>query len=345
MIYFDNAATTFPKPRQVTNAVNNALNHYGANPGRSGHNMSIAGAEEIYRCRSAAADMFHAPGPECVIFTLNCTHAMNMVLKGLLRPGDHVVTSCLEHNAVMRPLHALAANDITFTAAQIFPGDNDATVNAFRNALFRFFLGCPRHLHCGTCPDLHLYEKERHMGTSVWRRLGVIFLIVVVLSLGLVSVAAAAPEQAPDNTSSASCSPTYYRVRFGDTLTSIAWRYGVTVWQLQQWNGISNPNRIYAGQTLVIYRCWTPPPPPCGCWSCPCPPPPTPPPPPPPCGCRSCPCRRHLHRRHRHRRHHAGVEYALAPPPPPPPGGCWNGEYFNDPNLDDASNDPVRCGH
>ena len=135
MIYFDNAATTFPKPRQVTNAVNNALNHYGANPGRSGHNMSIAGAEEIYRCRSAAADMFHAPGPECVIFTLNCTHAMNMVLKGLLRPGDHVVTSCLEHNAVMRPLHALAANDITFTAAQIFPGDNDATVNAFRNAL------------------------------------------------------------------------------------------------------------------------------------------------------------------------------------------------------------------
>ena len=99
------------------------------------------------------------------------------------------------------------------------------------------------------------------MGTSVWRRLGVIFLIVVVLSLGLVSVAAAAPEQAPDNTSSASCAPTYYRVRFGDTLTSIAWRYGVTVWQLQQWNGIPNPNRIYAGQTLVIYRCWTPPPP------------------------------------------------------------------------------------
>ena len=96
------------------------------------------------------------------------------------------------------------------------------------------------------------------MGTSVWRRLGVIFLIVVVLSLGLVSAAAAAPEQAPDNTSSASCAPTYYRVRFGDTLTSIAWRYGVTVWQLQQWNGIPNPNRIYAGQTLVIYRCYAP---------------------------------------------------------------------------------------
>ena len=124
------------------------------------------------------------------------------------------------------------------------------------------------------------------MGTSVWRRLGAIFLIVVVLSLGLVSAAAAAPEQAPDNTASASCTPTYYRVRWGDNLTSIAWRHGVTVWQLQQWNGISNPNRIYAGQTLVIYKCYTPPPPPhnpCqpGCWQCVCPQPPPPPPPPP----------------------------------------------------------------
>ena len=97
------------------------------------------------------------------------------------------------------------------------------------------------------------------MGTSVWRRLGAIFLIVVVLGLGLVPAAAAAPEQAPANAPSASCTPTYYRVRYGDNLTSIAWRYGVTVWQLQQWNGIANPNRIYAGQTLVIYRCYTPP--------------------------------------------------------------------------------------
>ena len=135
MIYLDNAATTFPKPQQVTNAVNYALKNYGANPGRSGHTMSIAGAEEIYRCRSDAAELFHAPGPECVVFTLNCTHATNMVLKGLLKPGDHAVTSCLEHNAVMRPLNAMSADGITYTAAQVFPGDNDATVNSFRKAL------------------------------------------------------------------------------------------------------------------------------------------------------------------------------------------------------------------
>lgn len=135
MIYFDNAATTYPKPVSVQNAVNNAMKNYAANPGRAGHTMSMAAAEEVYRCRTAAADFFHAPGPECVAFTLNCTHAVNYVLKGLLKPGDHVVTSCLEHNAVMRPLQALTAAGVTYSVAQVFPGDNNATMNSFRSAL------------------------------------------------------------------------------------------------------------------------------------------------------------------------------------------------------------------
>ena len=79
MIYFDNAATTYPKPMAVTNAVRTALQKYGANPGRSGHKMSMAAAEEEYRCRVAAANLFHAEGPENVAFTLNCTHAINIV--------------------------------------------------------------------------------------------------------------------------------------------------------------------------------------------------------------------------------------------------------------------------
>lgn len=135
MIYLDNAATTYPKPVSVLRAVNLALRKYGANPGRSGHDMSMAAAEEIYRCRTAAADFFHAPGPECVAFTLNCTHAVNYVLKGLLKPGDHVVTSCLEHNAVARPLYALSQAGVEVTQAQVFPGDNDKTVDAFRHAI------------------------------------------------------------------------------------------------------------------------------------------------------------------------------------------------------------------
>lgn len=135
MIYLDNAATTYPKPISVQNAVNSALKNYGANPGRAGHSMSIAAAEEIYRCRSAAAGFFNAPGPECVAFTLNCTHALNYVIKGLLKPGDHAVVSCLEHNAVMRPLQKLMESGVTATRVRVFPGDNDATVNAFRSAL------------------------------------------------------------------------------------------------------------------------------------------------------------------------------------------------------------------
>lgn len=135
MIYLDNAATTYPKPPQVLRAASDAMKNYGANPGRAGHSMSMATAEELYRCRAAAAEFFHAPGPECVVFTLNCTHAMNFVLKGLLKSGDHVVTSNLEHNAVMRPLQALQSRGVTYTEAQVTPGDNDATVNAFRKAL------------------------------------------------------------------------------------------------------------------------------------------------------------------------------------------------------------------
>ncbi len=136
MIYLDNAATTFPKPAQVAVAMNRAMSKYGANPGRSGHDLSMAAAEEIYRCRETVADFFRADGPECVVFTLNCTQALNMVLKGFVKPGDHIVTSCLEHNAVSRPLQTLAHRvNVSFTEAQVTPGDNDATVDAFRQAL------------------------------------------------------------------------------------------------------------------------------------------------------------------------------------------------------------------
>ena len=122
MIYLDNAATTWPKPAPVMRAVQTAMVHFGANPGRSGHDLAMATAEEVFACREAAADFFHAPGPECVAFTMNCTHAINYALKGFLRPGDHVVVSNLEHNAVMRPLYALAARGVSFSAAAVTPG-------------------------------------------------------------------------------------------------------------------------------------------------------------------------------------------------------------------------------
>ena len=116
MIYFDNAATTGKKPKTVVDAVNFALNNLSANPGRSGHDLSIKTADEVYNVRAKTAEFFGAEGAENVIFTLNCTHSINCVLKGAIKRGDHVVISNLEHNAVMRPLTNMK---VPYTAAQI----------------------------------------------------------------------------------------------------------------------------------------------------------------------------------------------------------------------------------
>ena len=108
MIYLDNAATTWPKPPCVREAVRQALELYGANPGRGGHAMGMAASQEIYRCRETAARFFHLENPAHVVFTLNCTMALNMVLKGLLCEGGHIVVSSLEHNARLQQHHAQA---------------------------------------------------------------------------------------------------------------------------------------------------------------------------------------------------------------------------------------------
>ncbi|MCH5297120.1 MAG: aminotransferase class V-fold PLP-dependent enzyme [Ruminococcus sp.] len=135
MIYFDNGATTFPKPKGVAVAVNNVLQKYGANPGRSGHNLSLKSAEIMYECRKNLADFFKVSSPENVIFTSNCTSALNTVIKGVLKPGDHAVISSLEHNAVVRPLEELKNNGVKYTVAEYVPYDDEATINNFRNAM------------------------------------------------------------------------------------------------------------------------------------------------------------------------------------------------------------------
>jgi len=135
MIYLDNSATTFPKPPQVREAVLRSMREYGANPGRSGYTMSMKTTQAVYACRQAAARFFGARGPECVVFQPNCTQALNLVMKGYLKSGDHVVVSDLEHNAVMRPLSELTKRGVTYTVAEVVPGDSDATMESFRRAM------------------------------------------------------------------------------------------------------------------------------------------------------------------------------------------------------------------
>ncbi len=130
MIYLDNAATTYPKPQSVIKAVDDALKK-SANPGRSGHSLSQNTAVSVYQVREKLKDMFSAPSVENVIFTLNCTHAINYVLKGLLKSGDRIVTSSFEHNAVMRPLEKLKKQGVHVDIAEAYPDDKEATVRSF----------------------------------------------------------------------------------------------------------------------------------------------------------------------------------------------------------------------
>lgn len=105
MIYLDNAATTFPKPREVYRKWQTAMSVYGANPGRSGHEFSMKTAEAVYKSRETCAELFGAQ-PENTVFTLNCTHALNFAIKGIAKRGCHFVTSDMEHNASIRPIYA-----------------------------------------------------------------------------------------------------------------------------------------------------------------------------------------------------------------------------------------------
>ncbi len=116
MIYLDNAATSFPKPEAVYQALDAFARADLANPGRAGHKMALAAERALDDCRHLLNQFFHGEEPERFIFTLNCTDALNMAFKGVLKEGDHVITTDLEHNSVSRPLRAMElAGKITLT--------------------------------------------------------------------------------------------------------------------------------------------------------------------------------------------------------------------------------------
>ncbi len=107
VIYFDNAATSFPKPQCVTDAVIRYMTQIGANPGRSGHKMAIEAGQIVYKARKSIAALFGVKNPMHVIFTSNATEALNTAIKGVFEKGDHAVTSSMEHNSTIRPLHEM----------------------------------------------------------------------------------------------------------------------------------------------------------------------------------------------------------------------------------------------
>jgi cysteine desulfurase/selenocysteine lyase len=108
VLYLDNAATSWPKPPGVARAMSGAVTHGGGNPGRSGHAKSIQAGRTVLKTRETLAELLHVADPSHIVFTKNATEALNIVLFGLLRPGDRVLTTSMEHNSVLRPLSALA---------------------------------------------------------------------------------------------------------------------------------------------------------------------------------------------------------------------------------------------
>jgi cysteine desulfurase family protein len=119
--YLDNAATSWPKPEAVYQAVDQFMCQVGATPGRGGHRREEEAGRIADEARAALADLFNAPDSARVVFTMNATQAINMALKGVLQPGDHVITSSVEHNAIWRPLKALTRRGVELTAVRCAP--------------------------------------------------------------------------------------------------------------------------------------------------------------------------------------------------------------------------------
>ncbi|MBI5234354.1 MAG: aminotransferase class V-fold PLP-dependent enzyme [Deltaproteobacteria bacterium] len=115
MIYLDNAATSYPKPRQVYERVSHVLKDIGGNPGRSSHTMAIEASRVVFGAREALAGLFNIADSGRISFTKNATEAINIALKGILKPGDHVITTGFEHNSVARTLRRLEKQGVSVT--------------------------------------------------------------------------------------------------------------------------------------------------------------------------------------------------------------------------------------
>ncbi len=133
IINFDNSATTFPKPAYVKKAVASAMEKYGSS-GRGGHYIAAETSQAVYSARETVADFFGAE-PENVVFTLNCTHALNMAIQGIMSNGGHLIISGMEHNSSARPAAKLASDKkISLSVAPVYPED-ERTVDSFRRLI------------------------------------------------------------------------------------------------------------------------------------------------------------------------------------------------------------------
>ncbi len=180
MIYLDNAATSFPKPESVYLASDYALRNLSGNPGRSGHKLSLSARNAIEETRALIAKLITASKPDEIVFAKNATESLNLALKGILRPGDHVITSTLEHNSVTRPLEELKDHGITVTKVHCSL-EYGADLNAIEAAILpQTKLMVFTHVSNVTGTVNPIYEIGH-----LCRKRGILFLVDAAQSIGI----------------------------------------------------------------------------------------------------------------------------------------------------------------
>lgn len=183
-IYLDNAATTYPKPEAVYEAMDHFARHIGGNPGRSGHHRSLESGREVLRAREAICELFSVKDPSRVIFTKNATEALNAAIQGLLRKGGHAVITSLEHNSIWRPLEAMRRDGLaTYT---IVDCEEDGRLDLKR--LEEAFLPSTRLLACTHASNVlgNLLPVEDMAEIAAAR--GVAFLLDAAQTAGRVEI-------------------------------------------------------------------------------------------------------------------------------------------------------------
>lgn len=184
IIYFDNAATTYPKPESVIMSTIDCMKNYCGNPGRGSHPIAMKSAEKVYEAREAVAEMFGAP-PENVVFTLNTTYALNMAIKGVMSGGGHALISNMEHNSVLRPLAKLAKDNVarydTFKAYE--RGKRLSTQDILDNIIKRL-RPTTKMLICIHSSNICSYSLPIREIGMLCRRHGIIFCVDAAQSAG-----------------------------------------------------------------------------------------------------------------------------------------------------------------
>ena len=185
MIYLDNAATSFPKPRRVAEEQLRCMQIYGGNPGRGSHALALAAAEKIYECREELASLFGAQNPESVIFTMNATMALNTAIKGLLHHGDHVLISDMEHNAVFRPIYKLAKEGvIRYDVFQTFPLDPSRNAERICASILEKLRPNTKMLICAHASNICSATLPLAEIGALCRKKGVLFVVDAAQSAG-----------------------------------------------------------------------------------------------------------------------------------------------------------------